>query len=260
MELNEDKFMLLHHGKNQDLKQHYSLPSGKDLKPEDYVKDLGVYVDADIRWRHHIVLKSAAAAKKAGWILRTFISRDKATMMLLFKSLVRSIIEYCCPLWSPHLVCDIIQVESVQRSFTSKICGLNSSNYWERLKKLNLYSLQRRRERYMIILIWKIYYNLIPNDINIVFQHSGRRGITCIRPLGSSKFSSINTMKFHSFSSTASALFNTVPADIKSITSLTMFKSALDKFLHTFPDTPPTPGYIGQNRNSLLEWAGSISH
>jgi hypothetical protein len=260
MELNEDKFMLLHHGKNQDLKQHYSLPSGKDLKPEDYVKDLGVYVDADIRWRHHIVLKSAAAAKKAGWILRTFISRDKATMMLLFKSLVRSIIEYCCPLWSPHLVCDIIQVESVQRSFTSKICGLNSSNYWERLKQLNLYSLQRRRERYMIILIWKIYYNLIPNDINIVFQHSGRRGITCIRPLGSSKFSSVNTMKFHSFSSTASALFNTVPADIKSITFLTTFKTELDKFLHTFPDTPPTPGYIGQNRNSLLEWAGSISH
>ena len=152
----------------------------------------------------YIVLKSSAAAKKAGWILRTFISRDKATMMLLFKSLVRSIIEYCCPLWSPHLVCDIIQVESVQRSFTSKICGLNSSNYWERLKQLNLYSLQRRRERYMIILIWKIYYNLIPNDINIVFciQDGGRRGTTCIlRPLGSSKFNSVNTMRFNSFSS-----------------------------------------------------------
>ena len=260
MELNEDKFQLLQHGKNQDLKQNYSLPSGKPLAPEVYVKDLGVYVDTDIRWRHHIALKSADAAKKAGWILRTFISRDKGTMMLLFKSLVRSIIEYCCPLWSPHLVCDIIQVESVQRSFTSKISGLSSLNYWERLKQLNLYSLQRRRERYMIILIWKIYYNLIPNDINIVFQQSGRRGVTCIRPLGSSKFSSINTMRFNSFSSTASALFNTVPAEIKSISSLTMFKSALDKFLHTFPDTPPTPGYIGQNRNSLLEWAGSISH
>ena len=148
-------------------------------------------------------------------------------------------------------------VESIQRSFTAKISGCKNLNYWDRLKHLNLYSLQRRRERYMLILVWKIYSGIIPNSVNISFQHSLRRGVTCIRPLGSSRYSSINTMRFHSFSSTASALYNAVPKEIKLSPTLNQFKSALDRFLHKFPDTPPTPGYTGVNGNSLLEWAGS---
>ena len=177
--------------------------------------------------------------------------------MLLYKSYVRSIVEYCCPLWSPHLQCEIIKIESIQRSFTSKISGLGATNYWDRLKALNLYSLQRRRERYSIILIWKIQHNIIPNSTKIEFNESARRGTTCTRPLGKSRFSSINTVIFTSFSSVAPALYNVVPADIKSIPTLAGFKTELDKWIRSFPDTPPTPGYLGANRNSLLEWAGS---
>ncbi|CAL8330271.1 unnamed protein product [Boreogadus saida] len=51
------------------------------------------------------------------------------------------------------------------------------------------------------------------------------------------------------------ALYNVVPPNIKSLTTVTTFKPALDVFLNSFPDTPPTPGYTGQNRNSVLEWA-----
>ena len=71
--------------------------------------------------------------------------------------------------------------------------------------------------------------------------------------------SSSNTMRFNSFSSTASALYNAVPCEIKSISTLNKFKSALDSFLQSFPDTPPTPGYTGVNGNSLVEWVGGKS-
>ena len=259
MELNETKFELLQHGKSDHLKEPYTLPSGKPIYSENVVKDLGVYIDKDLCWREHINEKTAEASRKAGWVLRTFSIRDRETMMLLYKTYVRSIIEYCCALWSPHLVCDITRVESIQRSFTAKIAGCSNMNYWDRLKHLDLYSLQRRRERYMVILVWKIYQGMIPNNINIIFQHSDRRGVTCLRPLGNSKYSSINTMRFHSFSSTAAALYNAVPSEIKSIPTLTKFKAALDSFIQKFPDTPPTPGYTGANRNSLLEWAGGGS-
>ena len=257
MELNESKFQLLQHGKIKELQEPYTLPSGVSISSDDVVKDLGVFIDKDLRWREHINIKTAEASRKAGWVLRTISFRDKDTMLLLYKTYVRSIVEYCCALWSPHLQCDIITIESIQRSFTAKIEGCSDLNYWDRLKNLDLYSLQRRRERYMIILIWKIYYGLIPNSIGIVFQQSERRGVTCIRPIGSSKYKSINTMRFHSFSSTASALYNAVPREVKSIKTLIQFKAALDRFLNTIPDTPPTPGYIGVNGNSLLEWTGS---
>ena len=260
MELNQDKFQLLQHGKSPDLKLPYTLPSGQELHGSSFVKDLGVFIDPDLNWRTHIAMKSLKARNMASWVLRTFLTRDKETMMLLYTSFVRSHLEYCCPLWSPHLQCDIIQIEAVQRSFTSKIQGLRSMSYWERLKHLSLYSLQRRRERYMIIVVWKIYNNIIPNNVNITFRESTRHGTTCIRPLGSSKYSSVKTMRFNSFTSTASALYNVVPPNIKTLISLTRFKSELDAFLQTYPDTPPTPGYIGQNKNSMLEWAGSSCH
>ena len=256
MELNEEKFQLLQHGKLPDLKQPYILPSGETLKGSDHVKDLGVYIDPDLNWRTHIAMKSAKARNMASWVLRTFISRDVATMMLLYKSYVRSHLEYCCPLWSPHMQCEIIKLEAVQRSFTAKIQGLGNLNYWERLRRLSMYSLQRRRERYTIILVWKIYNNLSPNSMNINFRETSRYGTTCIRPLGSSKYTSVNNLRFNSFASRASALYNVVPPAIKSLLTLTTFKPALDAFLNEFPDTPPTPGYTGQNRNSMLEWAG----
>ena len=259
MELNESKFQLLQHGKNQELQKPYKLSTGLVINSDEVVKDLGVFIDKDLRWRKHITKKTAEAARKAGWVLRTFSIRDKSTMLLLFKTYVRSIVEYCCALWSPHLQCDVILIESIQRSFTAKIAGCSNLSYWDRLKRLNLYSLQRRRERYMVILVLKIFHGAIPNSVNLVFQHSERRGVTCVRPLGSSKYSSINTMRFHSFSSTASALYNAVPKNVKSIPTLIQFKAELDRFLQTIPDTPPTPGYTGANRNSLVEWASSKS-
>ena len=252
-----EKFQLLHHGKIVDLKLPYTLPSGQPLQGSDDVKDLGLHVDTNRTWQNHIATKATKANSMTGWILRTFITRDVSTMMLLYKSFVRSHLEYCCPLWSPHLQRDIIQIEAVQRSFTAKIQGLCDLSYWDCLRRLSLYSLQRRRERYTIILVWKIEHNILPNNVNLIFRETSRHGTTCIRPLGNSKHSSINTLRFNSFASRASALYNVVPPNIKSLTTLTTFKPALDVFLNSFPDTPPTPGYTGQNRNSVLEWAGS---
>jgi hypothetical protein len=150
MELNESKFQLLQHGKNQELQKPYKLSTGLVINSDDVVKDLGVFIDKDLRWRKHITKKTAEAARKAVWVLRTFSIRDKSTMLLLFNTYVRSIVEYCCALWSPHLQCDVILIESIQRSFTAKIAGCSNLSYWDRLKRLKLYSLQRRRERCMV--------------------------------------------------------------------------------------------------------------
>ena len=45
-------------------------------------------------------------------------------------------------------------------------------DYWARLKDLQIMSLQRRRERQILILVWKIKNNLIPNDINLEFSQN----------------------------------------------------------------------------------------
>ena len=63
---------------------------------------------------------------------------------------------------------DISLLESVQRAFTEHIQGMHTYSYADRLSMLKLYSLQRRRDRYTIIYVWKILESIVPN-LNIIF-------------------------------------------------------------------------------------------
>ena len=141
-----------------------------------------VYMSRDCSFDSHITSLSRKCNNLAGWILRTFVSRDKLTMLTLFKSLVISRLDYASQLWSPHKISQITQVEKVQRSFTKHIAGLRDlSSYHERLQTLKLYSLQKQRERYCIILLWKIIENKSQNLSDpILCDFSDRRGRSCV--------------------------------------------------------------------------------
>ena len=103
-------------------------------------------------------------------------------MLTLFKTMVRSRLEYCCPVWNPSKITDIEAIENVQRNYTRRILGCQQLDYWDRLKKLDLLSLQRLRERYILIHTWKMANDLAPNDINMVFKENARHGIKAIVP------------------------------------------------------------------------------
>ena len=107
-------------------------------------------------------------------------------MMTLFSSLVIPHMEYCCQLWSPHLLGDIRRLEAVQRSFTARIAEIGHLSYWDRLNRLKLYSLERRRERYIIMYTYKIIQGLVPNfedqRFSIKTQFSVRMDRVCKVP------------------------------------------------------------------------------
>ena len=81
--------------------------------------------------------------------------------------------EYNTCTWSPHLQKDIEAAESVQRSFTRRICqkaNIQYSSYQDRLAKLNLESLQPRRIKNDLILLYKIINQLIDIDFSHFFN------------------------------------------------------------------------------------------
>ena len=112
-----------------------------------HVLDLGIYVSSDCSFEFHITNRNKRTKHLTGWILRTFSSRDKLTMLTLFKALVMSRLDYGSQLWSPHLTKHINMIEKSQRTFSRYISGMQGLSYPERLTVLKLYSLQRRRER-----------------------------------------------------------------------------------------------------------------
>ena len=103
------------------------------------------------------------ARDKMGWVFRMFQSRKCSLMLTLLISLVIPLLETCCQLWNKWKAKDIQAIEAIQRTVTYKITEVQHLNNWERLHELKLYSLQRRRERYIIIYIWKITQHMVQN-------------------------------------------------------------------------------------------------
>ena len=83
-------------------------------------------------------------------LLGTLKKREAEPMMKMFNSCIRSELDYCCLICNPVKKEDIDKIERIQRSFTAKIKGLEEMDYHERLKTLNTYSLERRREHFFI--------------------------------------------------------------------------------------------------------------
>ena len=257
MKFNEEKFQLLQMGSDDSLKLPYKF-NDITIDKSKTVRDLGILVSEDFSFKPHITEITDNTINFASWLLRTFRTRNKDVMLLFLKTYLIPRIEYCSAAWNPHKISEIEQLESVQRSFTSKIENMENFNYWERLEKLNLFSLQRRRERYIILHTFKIYKQLAPNDLNLKFHFHKRLGIQADRLPLNGKSSKVKTLRHNFFSHSGPRLFNQIPGQIKSATSIQSFKKKLDLFLMKIPDYPPIPGYKRVNSNSLVDWVSNI--
>lgn len=193
-----------------------------------------------------------------GWILRTFTTRETLPMLTLYKSLVIPHLDYCSQLWNPHSAGAITKLETVQRNFLKKIRNNHKLSYWDQLRHLKLFSLQRRRERYRIIYIWKILEERAPTVGEIKAMNHIRTGRYCYIPsIKSTAPARIKTLRYASFPIHAAQLFNSLPEDIRNLTgcSIEVFKSQLDGYLRTIPDEPQITGYTASRRassNSIL--------
>ena len=267
MQLHEQKFEVLSYSlykpSAKDLRElplypetwEYMTPKGHIITPRETVRDLGVYVSSNRSWAAHIDKTAQGASKMAAWTLSAFRDRSVPVMLTLYKSMVRSKLEYCCPVWNPTSIGEIQKLEDVQRSFTRHISGCRDMSYWDRLKRLKIMSLQRRRERYCIIHVWKILNGNAPNDIGMEFQTSERHGIKATIPsISKDAKMSVRSDYDKSFKVRAAQLWNLVPGGIGKLGTLDSFKIGLCRFLEQYPDTPPVTGYTPANNNSLLSW------
>ena len=265
MLLHEDKFVVVNYCLNTSLllrnlpftaeTRQYLTSEGNIMECSSHTRDLGVHVSNDCSWSYHISKIAGEARQMAGWVLGAYRDRSMETMMTLYKSLIRSKLEYCCPLWNPSKIKDIQTVENIQREFTRRISGLQEHDYWERLKKLKLLSLQRRRERYSIIQVWKIKKGLAPNSVGMEFYDSPRLGTRAKIPKFNYKAqTTISTSYDDSFGVKGARLWNILPKHVNTQASLESFKVSLGEFLLKFPDRPPVMGYTPPNSNSLLDW------
>ena len=103
-----------------------------------------------------------------------------------------------------------------------------SSQYWQRLKMLKMYSQQRRMERYRVLYVWKILQGISPN-CGLEMTYNERRGREVKIPPIKSK-GTVQSLRESSFQVMGPRLFNSLPKSLRNLQkgSIEDFKIMLD--------------------------------
>ena len=144
--------------------------------------------------------------------------------MNLFKSLVRTHLEYASPVWSPDFKKDRIAIENVQRRATKLVRCISHLPYSEKLRALGLPSLEYRRERADVIQVYKILHNIDKGDKNKLFTLSR---YTATRGHSLKLFKRRSRLKIlaNSFSNRVVDVWNSLPEQVVQAPSLNCFKA-----------------------------------
>ena len=258
----------------------------RNLMPRNLITRNGIMYHLMVLW-HHVVLMSILTQTWKKYLYQgmflTWVSICLVTASLIiivlvclksvlicqggfWEHFILDIVSQCYPclnqlcyhgsqLWSLFLIKHITQLEKIQRSFTRHITWMNDMPYHERLKSLGLYSLQRRRERYCIIYIWKIIDGLSPNFSNpITSTVSGRRGRSCV--ISNVNVGRVGTLAYNSFRWRSIRLFNILPMHLRSISSCSVlrFKTQLYIFQWSVEALPCLPGFNNSLDGGDCRW------
>ena len=159
MLFNVDKCKVMHIGKDNPGFEYEKTDKDRNtkvLKSVDGEKDLGVYIQENLKFDKHISLTVNRANRLVGLIKRAFSYLDEETLLVLFKTLIRPILDYGNTIWFPTLKKDVRAIENVQRRLTRLLPELSHLSYEERLKTLSLTTLHYRRYRMDMIQFSKL--------------------------------------------------------------------------------------------------------
>jgi Reverse transcriptase (RNA-dependent DNA polymerase)/Endonuclease-reverse transcriptase len=230
LKFNTAKCKVMHIGHKLDTKYWMGKSVNRmELETIEEEKDLGVFIRSDLKSSTQCVKSAARARRIVGMIRRNFRKLDKEDFLLLYKTYVRPHLEYCVQAWSPHMIKDIAVLERVQKAATNLVPCLKKYNYEERLRRLGIPSLQRRRERGDMIETYKILsekenisseqFFVMPDNIYSLRGHNKKIKKNCVR---------LDIRKYF-YSQRVVNHWNRLSQKVVDATSVNGFKNALDK-------------------------------
>ena len=224
---NVDKCKVMHIG-HRNPQSSYNL-LGNSIECTDTEKDLGVVISNDLKFSKQCIEAEKKAQRMLGYIKRQFGFRNKEIVLTLYNSLVRPHLEYAVQFWCPSLRKDITRLERVQARATKLIPSVRHKSYEERLKELNLFSLEMRRLRGQLIEVFKILRGIDNVDYRNMFQLNEGRTRNHGWKLELRRYNRDRCGSFFTYS--ICNVWNALPSDVVNVDSVEQFKHRLDRVL-----------------------------
>ena len=206
--------------------------SGTTLEWVNSITYLGVKITHKLCWSDHITSTAAKANRILSLLRRSMYGCNKEAKKRAYVALVRPHLEYCSPVWNPHLKKDCDKLEKVQkRAARWAYCRWDSHTYtWshtyeEACKQLKLKTLDIRRTMLSLCQVSKIVHNLdcIPFNLYFTFNTNGTRShqLSLVCPLAR-----INSFRY-SFFINAPYLWNRISLEVLNCKTYPCFKRSL---------------------------------
>ena len=225
----KSKFMLVTtRQKRQNIKSKLTdlKVNGKVLEEVNSYKLLGLNIDNNLSWSHHVSTLSKKLSKKVFQLNRIKHFLDHHTRKLFFSAYIQPDIDYASTCWDLASKSCLKPLESLYRRSIKLIPLKSSSLLNEDYKKLNILPLNLRFRFNKGVFMYKVMKNLAPPYLYEKFPVKNIRGKSIIftpRPRTDLFMSSL----VHS----GSKIWNELPEHLKQKSSLSLFKKAYQSYL-----------------------------
>ena len=206
---------------------------GKELIPVPSAKDLGLLFDSNLSFGPHVVKMTSSCMSSLGQINRAKHALDRDLLTIVIQSLVFSKMYYCSIVWSNTTASNICKLQAVQ-NFAARI--ITNSRKFDHVTPLRceLHWLPVKLHLFYrdAILTFKCMNGMAPDYLSEKFVHRGSTSGRCTRnsqTLNIPLYKSATGQR--TFYYRAVSLWNDLPANIKTSTTLNIFKTNLRRYL-----------------------------
>lgn len=231
LKFHPDKCHVLSIGKFANIQHaHNYRLQGNELEHVFVEKDLGILIDSEFTFEEHISKQVNKANSMLGVIKRSFEDLSPNVLRTLYTTFVRPHLEYAQSVWQPKLRRCIDLIEGVQRRATRLVKHYRNLPYEERLRRLELPSLEFRRLFSDMVQIYKHLHvydvKTTPNKL-VRRTRPNRNHNDELKPnFASDGFRGAQTKSFYYRSIPT---WNALPRSVVEATSIKSFKENLNK-------------------------------
>jgi hypothetical protein len=196
----------------------------------DCHKHLGLTLDSRLEWKAHIenissrVSKTINSMKRIRWLI------PRHTLEIVYKSLVRSVIDYGDIIYSSMSQSLSQKLEKIQRDAALTCTGaIRLTNHEKILKELGWEPLSTRRQNHQLVMFFKMRNQITPNYLSELIPQTISSRRSDLRNRNDYVVPFARTERFKNyFSIVVVKMWNNLPEHAKSHTSLPIFKKYLN--------------------------------
>jgi len=104
LRLNTGQCKVVSYGRRSEICTNYNI-SGEIVEKIESIQDVGLSCDNKLKFDGHTNNKITIAYQMLGIVKRNFIYLTTNTLVILYKSMIRSNLEYAVSVWNPHHHC-----------------------------------------------------------------------------------------------------------------------------------------------------------